>query len=513
LLSPSEIYEAVDENLLNRLTEDRRLEYKSARIHGRELGDYFSMWANTVPDGGLVVVGMDDDGKFTGCHNIGSDHLNSLEKASYTYCPDARVNSKRVAVIAKDGSDSFVVVFKVDYREDKVARTASGQAFIRRGDEKRELSESEIRELEIDKRQVDIEKELVPLLFPDDFDLDLVQRFIDGVKRVHQPLQTYRDIDVLEQRHLGKIDSGIFKPNTACALAFARDPTQLFHGCQIKFLRVDGEVELSGDRYNIIKTVPIEGPVPRLLEEAASVIDSQLRDFSRLGNDGIFYTAPEYPREAWYEAIVNACVHRSYGLKNMNVFVKMFDDKLVIESPGGFPPLVTPENIYNSHHPRNPTLMRAMFYMGLVKEHAEGTKRMRDTMREMLLPEPKFRQVESGIGFSQVVVTLHNHIKHRKVWIDSDVATALGEALTRNLSLEEKRVLNFIAEHGKINVSQCQRLLGFAKWHSGKRVLRQMADKGLLKHMHSKTVLRDNSAHYVLPDAFKGLTGNGKKDV
>jgi predicted HTH transcriptional regulator len=52
-----------------------------------------------------------------------------------------------------------------------------------------------------------------------------------------------------------------------------------------------------------------------------------------------------------------------------------------------------------------------MFYMGLVKEHAQGTKKMRDRMREMLLPEPKFRQVESGVGFSQVVVTLYNHIK------------------------------------------------------------------------------------------------------
>jgi hypothetical protein len=33
-------------------------------------------------------------------------------------------------------------------------------------------------------------------------------------------------------------------------------------------------------------------------------------------------------------ALVNACVHRSYGLTNMNIFVKMFDDKLVIEIPG-----------------------------------------------------------------------------------------------------------------------------------------------------------------------------------
>jgi ATP-dependent DNA helicase RecG len=513
LLSPGEIYEAVDEALLTKLAEDRRLERKSPNVHGKELGDYFSMWANTVPDGGLIVVGMDDDGQFSGCHALSTDHLNSLERACYTYCPDARVDSKRIAVTAKDGKDSYVLVFRIGYREDKVARTASGQAYIRQADTKHELSDDEIRELEIDKRQVDIEKELVPLIYPDDFDMDLIRRFVEGVKKVHQPSLTYRDIDVLEQRHLGKIESGIFKPNTACALAFARDPVQLFHGCQIKFLRIDGEIEQSGAKYNVIKTVPIEGPVPQLLEEAAAVISSQLRDFSRLGGDGIFYTAPEYPRDAWYEALVNACVHRSYGLKNMNVFVKMFDDKLVIESPGGFPPLVTPENIYNSHHPRNPTLMRAMFYMGLVKEHAEGTRRMRDTMREMNLPEPKFAQVQSGIGFSQVFVTLQNHIKHRKVWVDSDVTTALGEALTRNLSLEEKRVLNFIAEHGKINVSQCQRLLGFAKWHSGKRTLQRMSEKGLLKHIHSKSILRDNAAHYVLPDAFKGLTGNGKKDV
>jgi ATP-dependent DNA helicase RecG len=508
LLSPSEIYEAVDEKLLRKLAEDRRIERKSPRIHGKDLGEYFSMWANTVPDGGLIVIGMDNDGQFSGCHDIGSDHLNKLEKAWYTYCPDARVESKRVGVTGKDGSDSFVVLFKTGYREDKVVRTASGQAFIRRADEKHELGNEEIREIEIDKRQVDIEKELVPLTFPDDFDAELIRRFVDGVKKVHQPLAAYQDIEVLQQRRLGKIDSGIFKPNTACAIAFAHDPVQLFPGCQIKFLRVDGEVELSGTNYNVIKTVPIEGPVPRLLEEATRVIESQLRDFSRLGRDGIFYTAPEYPREAWYEALVNACVHRSYGLKNMNIFVKMFDDKLVIESPGGFPPLVTPENIYNSHHPRNPTLMHAMFYMGLVKEHAEGTKRMRDTMWEMNLPEPKFSQVQSGIGFSQVVVTLHNHIQHRKVWIDTDVTLALGEALAKNLTVEEKRVLNFIAEHGKINASQCHRLFGLAKWHSGKRVLQKMTDKGLLKHVHSKTVLRDNKAHYVLPDAFKGLTKN-----
>ncbi len=295
----------------------------------------------------------------------------------------------------------------------------------------------------------------------------------------------------------------MFIPNAACVLAFARDPVELFPGCQIRFLRVDGEFEQSGANYNVIKTVPLEGPVPRLLEQTAELLSGQLRDFSRLGPDGVFYGAPEYPYAAWYEALVNACVHRSYGLKNMNIFVKMFDDKLVIESPGGFPPLVTPDNIYTMHHPRNPTLMRAMFYMGLVKEHAEGTKRMRDTMKDMKLPPPIFEQTRSGIGNAAVRVTLRNEIKQRKVWVDSDVSKLLGEALSRNLSSEEKRVLNFVAEYGKINVTQCHRLIpSLAKWHSAKRLLIKLVEKGLLKQVHS-SVIRDNKAHFVLPDAFR----------
>lgn len=511
LLSPDEVFDAIDEAMLVALNEDRRIERKPAGYHLKELAKYISMWANTAPEGGIIIVGMEDSKTLTGCHKLTQDRINELEKAAYNFVPDAKVQTKRVEIRAVDGSPSFVLVYRVRYREDKVVRTVSGEAFIRIGDSKIQLSDSEIRELEIDKREVDIEKEPVPLTFPDDFDMSLVRRFVDGVKRVHNLLIPQPDIGVLAFRRLGVMKNGVFIPNVACALAFASDPVSLFPGCQIKFLRVDGEFEMSGDKYNVIKTIPIEGPVPRLIEEASKIISSQLRDFSRLGNDGIFYSAPEYPADAWHEALVNACIHRSYGLKNMNVFVKMFDDKLVIESPGGFPPFVTPQNIYTVHHPRNPTLMRAMLYMGLVKEHAEGTKRMRDTMQDMRLPEPQFEQVQSGVGFAQVRVTLRNHIKQRKVWVDSDVSNVLGEALAKNLSPEEKRVLNFVAEHGKINVTQCLRIIpSLPKWHAAKRLLDKLVDKGLLVHNHSDTVLRDNRAHYVLPEAYRTVTQNAE---
>ena len=511
LLSPDEIYEQVDEELLVKLKEDRRIERKPPSFSPKDVGDYVCMWANTPPEGGILVLGIENDSLFSGCHELGQDRLNSVEKCHYTYCPDARVESKRVPIRGKGNTQSFVLVFRVRYREDKVVRSVSGHAFIRRGDSKHHLTGDEVRELEIDRRQVDLEKELVTTIqYPKDFDRDLIARFVEGVKRVHQPAQEYSDTDVLVQRRLGVMKGEVFIPNTACVLAFAKDPVAMFPGCQIKFLRVSGEHELSGEKYNVIKTIPIEGPVPRLLEECSTILSTQLREFSRLGADSIFYVAPEYPRDAWFEAVVNACVHRSYGLKNMNVFVKMFDDKLVIESPGGFPPLVTPENIYVSHHPRNPTLMRAMFYMGLVKEHSEGTKRMRDTMEGMNLPPPKFEQVESGIGFSQVRVTLRNHIKQRTVWIDKDVTQILGDNLASNLTTDEKKVLNFVAEHGKINVTQCHRLITtIGKWHAAKRLLLQLVEKKLLVHVHSESVERDAKAHFVLPEAFRK---NGGKD-
>ncbi len=256
----------------------------------------------------------------------------------------------------------------------------------------------------------------------------------------------------------------------------------------------------------MIKDIWLEGCIPELIVNTAKVLESQLREFSRLGEDGKFYTAPEYPYDAWFEAIVNACVHRSYGLKNMNIFIKMFDDRLIFESPGGFPPLVTPENIYVSHHPRNTHLMQAMFYLDFVKCHNEGTRRMRDTMEKMKLPVPEFEQIASGA--LAVRVTLRNNRKQRKVWIDSDVFHLLPAEVAVTLNQDETRVINFIGEHGKINVSQCFRLLPHLKrWHSAKKLLMNLTERKILIR-ESRGIERDSYTHFRLQSTVKV---NGEK--
>ena len=496
LLNVQELFDEANKYLLRCIGEDNRIERKPSGIHGAQLSEYFSMFANTKPDGGLIVVGIENDGTISGCSSLSHNKLNDLEKTGDIYCPDARHEIKRLPVTLDDGVSDFVVLFRVFYRHDKVVKTVRGEAFTRRGDSKKKLSQAEIRELQLDRGEVDIELEpCTSIEYPQGFETNLIDQFVDSFHKSRRLETRQGNEEILVLRHLGNFENSHFIPNVGCLLLFGKDPTSAIPGCKIRFLRFEGEREGSGQEFNPVKDIWIEGNIPTLLTRAEDVLKSQLRDFSKLGTDGKFYTAPEYPTLAWYEAVVNACAHRSYNLRNMNIFIKMFDDRLVIESPGGFPGLVTPENIYDMHHPRNPHLMDAMYYLNFVRCAHEGTRRIRDQMLELNLPAPEFLQKE--ISHALVQVTLRNNIKQRKIWIDSDASAIVGEALSKVLSDDERRVVNFLAENEIINVSQVQRLTN-RSWPYSKKLLGRLKTMSLVEHYRREQFNRDPQAYYKL---------------
>ncbi len=51
-----------------------------------------------------------------------------------------------------------------------------------------------------------------------------------------------------------------------------------------------------------------------------------------------------YPERVVKEAIVNAMIHRDYRL-NCDIFIRIFDDRIKVKSPGPFPGNITPANI------------------------------------------------------------------------------------------------------------------------------------------------------------------------
>jgi ATP-dependent DNA helicase RecG len=180
----------------------------------------------------------------------------------------------------------------------------------------------------------------------------------------------------------------------------------------------------------------------------------------------------------------------------MAINIKMFDDRLEIESPGGFPTGVTKENIYDViSHPRNQFVMESMWFLSIVKNANEGTKRMRKLMQENGLPIPEFDQKE--VGHSIVRVVLRNNIKQRKMLIDSAIAASvISPEIYRSLTEDERHIMNHVAEHGSINTSQAVRLTGRG-WKSAHRTLLKLAGRGILQHQHNGTD-RDPQAFFSL---------------
>ncbi len=73
---------------------------------------------------------------------------------------------------------------------------------------------------------------------------------------------------------------------------------------------------------------------------------------------------------------VNSVCHRAYSIKGTEIQIKMFDDRLVFESPGKLPGMVRPANIRNTHFSRNPKIAAFLKAYHYVKEYGEGVDRI-----------------------------------------------------------------------------------------------------------------------------------------
>ena len=498
LWTPDDIYDNCTQETIETFSEDRRVERKLAEISQRNLGDYLSMWANTQPHGGVMFIGLDKHGAIVGCKHTATSHLNDIETAR-RFCPDARYDLKRIRVIDAKGEDNFVIVMRVPYRLDKLVEAVDGNAYVREGEEKRRLSEAEKREIRLNKGELDVESEKVALAYPDDFDLQMLGEFRSAYIAKRNLSARFSIEDVLQLCKLGTKTKEGFQANLACAVIFAKDPRVIVPGAFIRVIRYEGIEEEFGQRMNAVADQFFDGPLPLQVANAERFIES-IRNFTRLGRDARFKTSPEYPKDVWLEAVVNAAVHRSYNLKNMNIFVKMFEDKMVIESPGAFFPPTTAATVYDTHNPRNPNLMWAMYYFDFVQCAFEGTRRMRSGMKEANLPDPLFDQRETGVF--QVSVILKNDVEHRKSFVRTEAMPAMDPIVYETLSQQEKILVNWAAEGKKMTVKDAQDVLD-VDWRTARAVLDSLTAKFIFVRPPGKD--RDRHRRWSLRQKKRGV--------
>ncbi|HPH11011.1 MAG TPA: ATP-binding protein [Thermotogota bacterium] len=136
-----------------------------------------------------------------------------------------------------------------------------------------------------------------------------------------------------------------------------------------------------------------------------------LRNDKQHYQEGLFvFDIPTFNERVVREALLNAVSHRNYQLAG-SVFVRQYRDRLVIESPGGFPAGVTPENILYRQSPRNRRIAEILALCGLVERSGQGM----DLMYELSVRESKELPSFFGSDGYQVKLTLNGLILDKRL--------------------------------------------------------------------------------------------------
>ena len=261
------------------------------------------------------------------------------------------------------------------------------EAYIRVGDKSRKLTFDERMQLMYDKGERSYEDTAVYGATIDDIDMDAVAEYAKMVGYGKSPLEYLRENNgFVTTNKKGEEDVSV-----ACILLFGKNPQKFFPRSRTRFIRYEGIDEKVGTEMNVIKDVIFEGTILNQVRKTIEFIETQVREHTFLGQHGQFVTRRDYPEFVIQEMVVNACCHRAHNIKGTEIQIKMFDDRLVFESPGKLPGQVKPSNIRNTHFSRNPKIAAFLKAYHYVKEFGEGMDRICREQEANGAQAPSFR--------------------------------------------------------------------------------------------------------------------------
>lgn len=429
------------------LTESQRFDRKSARIDPRKLAESVVAFANA--DGGTIVVGL-SGGKVEG---VDSDpkHLNDLMQVAVDFTdPTVPTQMRLYECVRDDGGPDHLLVIEVPPGRNVYA-TNRDEAYLRLGDESRKLSFAQRRELFYDKSQSSFESE------PTGVSVGDVDRALLGTYAA--ALGAPEAVRLLEARELA-VEGQL---TVAGALLFAERPERALPSAQVRVSRFQGTQRQSGARQNLIGDERLEGPIPLLLDAARASIQRWQPTRRALAASGRFEDIGLVPEDAWLEGVVNAVVHRSYSMQGDYIHVDIYDERIVIESPGRFPGLVDPANPRAiKRFARNPRLARVCTDLGITQEFGEGIRRMFDEMRAAGLSDPLYRQTAGSVQLTLSGEHTERRLADALPSLQQQILAALREA--PELSTGELAELTGAARPTVLRHLEALRNAGYVQW-------------------------------------------------
>ncbi len=240
---------------------------------------------------------------------------------------------------------------------------------------------------------VEYELHILPGTSTRDLDEELIREYIRGSmrRRTTSPLVETGVLEVM--RKLKAIDGPVGRGERLTVLGglfFALQPERLVVQSKVRFVEFPGvEVASSGEKVAYRYTEEVTGTITQLIARMERIHKERLAP-GVLADGFRVEELPAVPLFALREAMVNAVCHRDYSLVGANIQVRLFADRLEVQSPGGLPGPVTVDNILTESYARNPRVADILRDLGYVERHGLGIDNMFTSMAEAHLPPPEF---------------------------------------------------------------------------------------------------------------------------
>jgi ATP-dependent DNA helicase RecG len=424
-------------------------------------------------------------------------------------------------------------------------------SYIRVGNTNRLMTDYEIFGYVSARAQPTFDEELIPNAKLEDLNQERLSEYIKLLKRTRSQASylSFPFEKILTQLRIAVEKDGALRPTLAGLLMFGNFPQSFEPQLVITFLQYYGTTETEkapgGERF--LDNRKFEGTIPEILENSVNYVLASIRKSSLI--TGLFRKdIPEYPEEAVREAIVNAVAHRDYSpfVRGSYIQVRLFVDRLEIQSPGGLYGNVTEETLEEEHSTRNRVLMRLMEDLHLVENRGSGINAMIEVMRRANLEPPRFQDKRSSFW---VIFKNHTLMSPEAIsWLNQLAGLPLNDnqrialvylrdnqqltnkeyqrlnrvdSVTANRELrglvqiglvkqygtrrwayytltvpqkfgpaaqsrpDEEKILEYVRKHGAINNGECSNLLGITSRSAG-YLLQKLCKKLLLKSVAEK---------------------------
>jgi ATP-dependent DNA helicase RecG len=423
------------------------------------LAETMVAFANT--DGGTILIGLTPQGQPT--ENLLSEEIESGLQQALALCrPPVVTEWEQLEV-----PGGFVIGLRVP-RSTELHALADGRVLVRSGAENRPLSGDAIRQLAATKSSGEFEAEPVPGATRADLDDEIISEYLRlRAERQRRPITQDRE-EILRQIAAVTAEG---QPTVSGLLLFGRDPQVFLPQAGIIFVKFLGkEPRGPGGLPGYGRREEIGGPLPRMIERAWHVILEEMR-VEAVVRGLKREERTEYPPFAVREALINAVCHRDYRLSGRRIEIRMFDDRLEVQSPGGLPGYITLDNIVEEHFSRNPRIVHGLFQWGFIEELGLGIDRMIEAMVQAGHPQPTFRA--TPYSFTVILQNIVERVSAPAPWEGS-------------MNERQLRALQYIQAQGRITNREYRELCPHVSAETLRLDLADLVDRGILLKVGDK---------------------------